>query len=833
MAEKKKAPIEEKVLPVQIEDEMKTSYLNYAMSVIVGRALPDVRDGLKPVHRRILYGMRELGLENSRTYKKSARIVGEVLGKYHPHGDMAVYDTLVRMAQDFAMRYPLVDGQGNFGSVDGDSAAAMRYTEARLAHLSSFLLNDIDKATVDFAPNFDETLEEPRLLPATLPNLLVNGSSGIAVGMSTNIPPHNLSEVADAVASLIDDPELSVKDLQKHIKGPDFPTGATIVGVGGIRSAYETGRGIVRMRARAAIEEAKGGREHIVVSEIPYQINKATLIQRIADLVNDRRIEGIADVRDESDRDGMRIVVVLKRDAPAQVVLNQLFKRTDMQATFGVILLALADGRPKVMNLKEILEHYIRHRKEVVLRRSRFELEKAKDRAHILEGLRVALDHLDKIIKTIRRSKTPAIAKEALMEHFDLSERQAQAILEMQLQRLTALEREKIDEEYKQVLKRIEELEAILRSERKVLEIIKSELLKLKEKHGDERRTLIVKDESSLSMEMEDLIAEEDVVITISHQGYVKRTSIDSYRKQRRGGFGVMGTVGIDGDSEGGDFVEHLFIASTHDYLLIFTSRGKAYAIRVHALPQGTRTSKGKFIKNFVSLNQGESPTSFVSVREFASDRYLVMMTSQGVVKKTQLSQFENMRKSGIAAINLQKDDELISVRLTGGKDNIFVATRMGKAIHFPEKMVRPMGRAASGVRGMRLGKNDIVIGMEVVTKHHTLLTVTEKGFAKRTKALEYRLQSRGGMGITNLTIAERNGPAIGMKSVSDQDDLMVMSAKGMVVRLPVKDIRITGRAAQGVRVINLRAGDKVATMACIEAEESIAEEAKATAEAA
>jgi len=816
----------EKIIPLQIGDEMKTSYMNYAMSVIVGRALPDVRDGLKPVHRRILYAMRELGLENSRTYKKSARIVGEVLGKYHPHGDSAVYETMVRMVQDFSLRYPLVDGQGNFGSVDGDSAAAMRYTEARLAPIASYILADIDKETVDFAPNFDETLEEPKLLPASLPNLLVNGSSGIAVGMATNIPPHNLNEVIDAILALIEDPTLQIKDLTKFIKGPDFPTGASIVGAAGIRQAYETGRGIIRLRAKVSMEELKGGREAIIVNEIPYQVNKSTLISNIADLVNNKKIEGIADVRDESDRTGMRIVIILKRDAPNQVVLNQLFKHTQMQSTFGIIMLALADGRPKVMALKEILEHYIRHRKEIVIRRSRYDLEKAKDRAHILEGLKVALDNLDRIIKTIRASKTPPIAKEALMTNFDLSERQAQAILEMQLQRLTGLERDKIEEEYRQVLKRIEELEAILRSERKVLDIIKAEALEIKEKFGDERRTQIIKDDSSLDMEIEDLIADEDVVVTISHQGYVKRSPIDTYRKQRRGGVGIMGSQTQEAEEgDAADFIEHLFVASTHDHLLLFTSKGKAYSIRVHELPQGTRTAKGKFIKNFVSLNQGESVNSFIPIRKFEPEKYLVMVTKQGVIKKTELSQFDAIRKSGIQAINLEtKSDDLISVRLAGGKDNIFIATRNGKAIHFPEKGVRPMGRAAAGVRGVNLAPKDYVVGMEIVDKENSLLTVTEKGYAKRTKASEYRLQSRGGKGITNISITAKNGAAIGMRAVTDSDDLMVMSVKGMVVRVPVKDVRQTGRAAQGVRVINLKSGDHAATMTCIEAEESLAE---------
>ena len=724
---------EEKIVPIPIEEEMKKSYLTYAMSVIVGRALPDVRDGLKPVHRRILFAMKELGLEHPKPYKKSARIVGEVLGKYHPHGDAAVYDTMVRLVQDFSMRYPLINGQGNFGSVDGDSAAAMRYTEARLASISGSLLNDIDKDTVDFSPNFDETLEEPKLLPAVLPNLLCNGSGGIAVGMATNIPPHNLREVSGAIFHLIDHPDATVKDLTKFVKGPDFPTAGEIVGVKGIQEAYETGRGSITVRGKVLIEEMKGGREGIVITEIPYQVNKTNLIEAIANLVNSKRIEGIADIRDESDRKGMRIVIILKRDAASQVILNQIYKHTQIQTSFGIIMLAIVEGRPRTLTLKEVLENYIRHRKEVVVRRARFELEWARDRAHILEGLLVAVSNIDKIIKIIRGSKTPQIAKVALMDKFDLSERQAKAILELQLQRLTALERHKIDEEYKEVLKRIKELEEILRSEKKVLSIIKEELAALVEKYGDDRRTEIKRDVSTLEMEVEDLVAEEDMVVTISAAGYVKRSPLTAYRKQKRGG------VGVTSAKHDEDFTEHLFIASTHDHLLLFTSKGKVYKIRVHELPQAARTAKGKYIKNFVSLNVGEKITSIVPIRKFEPSQYLVMMTQMGVVKRTKLSQFENVRRSGIAAVNLHKDDELISVRLTDGTGNVFAATHLGKAIHFPEKQIRIMGRAAGGVRGVNLAKNDHTVGMEVVDKNDFLLTVTEKGFAKRTKAKEYR----------------------------------------------------------------------------------------------
>ena len=772
-----------------------------------------VAAGVDQLHRTI-----DQWLDHTKAYKKSARIVGEVLGKYHPHGDTAVYDTLVRMAQTFSMRYPLVEGQGNFGSIDGDPAAAMRYTEARLAAVSQTLLTDIDRDTVDFSPNFDETLEEPRLLPAVLPNLLCNGSSGIAVGMATNIPPHNLNEVSDAILHLVDRPDATTKDLMKFVKGPDFPTGGEIIGVKGIQDAYETGRGSLVVRGKVSIEELQGGREAIIVSEIPFQVNKTTLIETIAGLVNAKKIEGIADIRDESDRQGMRVVVILKRDAAAQVILNQLYKHTQIQTSFGIIMLAIVEGRPKTLTLKEILENYVRHRKEVVVRRARFELEKARDRAHILEGLRVAVANIDKIIKIIRQSKTPDIAKTELMNKFDLSERQTKAILELQLQRLTQLEQHKIDEEYKEILKRIKELEEILRSENRVLEIIKDELKAVVEKFGDARKTEIKRDASTLEMEIEDLVADEDMVVTISHAGYVKRSPLSAYRKQRRGGVGVTSAKHEE------DFVEHLFIASTHDHLLLFTNKGKVYKIRVHELPQAARTAKGRYIKNFVSLNQGEKISSIVPIRKFEPSSYLVMMTRVGVTKRSDLSQFENVRRSGIAAVNLHKDDELISVRLTDGTGNIFAATHLGKAIHFPEKQVRVMGRAAGGVRGMNLGKGDYIVGMEVVDKNDFLLTVTERGFAKRTKASEYRLQSRGGKGITNIKVTDRNGKAIGMKAVSDRDDLMVMSTKGMIVRVGVKDLRATGRAAQGVKAINLKAGDKVATMTCIEAEEDLPE---------
>ena len=806
--------MDSKVVPVFIEKEMKTSYLNYAMSVIVGRALPDVRDGLKPVHRRILYAMKELGLEHNRAYKKSARIVGEVLGKYHPHGDTAVYDSLVRMVQDFSLRYPLVDGQGNFGSVDGDSAAAMRYTEARMAGITSEILGDIDKNTVNFAPNFDESLEEPTLLPAALPNLLCNGSSGIAVGMATNIPPHNLGEVVDAIIALIENPELTSKDLNKYIKGPDFPTGAQICGTAGIKSAYETGRGIVKQRAKVTVEELKSGKQCIVVNEIPYQVNKATLIESIADLVNDKKIVGISDVRDESDKDGMRLVIDLKRDANAQVILNLLYKHTTMQSTFGIIMLALVDGSPKVLNLKAILDQYVLHRKEIIARRTRFDLDKARSRAHIVDGLIKAVDILDRIIKTIRASKTPAEAKAALIEKFEFSEKQAQAILEMQLQKLTGLEINKLEEESKELKKRIEELESILKSEKKVFDIIKKEALELKEKHGDERRTEITR-EADTDFNIEDLIADEDMVVTISHQNYVKRLPVTAYRKQKRGG------VGVTSGQQEEDFVEHLFTASTHDNLLLFTSRGKAFCIKVYELPEASRQAKGKFITNFVSLAQGERITSYIPVSKFEEGKFLVMATRMGQVKKCDLNAFENTRRNGIIAIGLDGKDELIHAALTDGKSEMFIATRKGKAIRFPESFVRSMGRNAGGVRGMTIDAKDYVIGMEVVDKQATLLSVTEKGFGKRSQVDEYRITSRGGKGVTNMKVTDKNGEVVGVNCVTDKDDLMLMTQQGMSVRCSVKDIRETGRVAQGVRLINLKkANDKVSAIAKVEPED-------------
>ncbi len=803
----------EKIMPIYIEDEVKDAYLNYAMSVIVGRALPDVRDGLKPVHRRILYAMQELNLDHSKPYKKCARIVGEVLGKYHPHGDVAVYDTLVRMAQDFSLRYPLVDGQGNFGSVDGDSAAAMRYTEARLSAIANEMLTDIDKETVNFGPNFDSSLQEPLLLPAALPNLLVNGSSGIAVGMATNIPPHNLNEVADAIIYLLDNSAAEIKDLIKHIKGPDFPTGGVICGKGGIKDAYMTGRGKLTVRAKATVERQKNNKDLIVITEIPYQVQKSGIIENIASLVDEKKIEGISDVRDESDKDGMRIVVELKRDVESQIILNQLFKHTQLESTFGIIMLALVENRPRVLNLRQILDAYIMHRKVIIRRRTQFELDKALKRAHILEGLKIALKFIDQIIKVIKTSKNTENAKERLMKEFELSEIQAQAILEMQLQRLTALERDKIEAEYLELLKKIEACRAILASEKKIEGIIKDELTLIKEKYGDPRRTDIVAEVEEL--EVEDLIAEEDVVVTISHAGYIKRLPVSAYRKQKRGGTGSSGAEVKDED-----FIEHLFVASTKDYLLIFTDKGQVHWLKVYEIPQASRISKGKAIINLIEMESGAKISSTIPVKEFSPDKYLVMVTRQGQIKKTRLDAYGNPRKAGIIGITLDKGDELIGVELTDGSLELLIATRQGKAIHFPEMKVRDMGRAAHGVRAISLDKKDAVIDMVLAKKEASILTVTELGFAKRTPIEEYRLTSRGGKGIINIKVTEKNGAAVNLKAVSDNDELMVITQNGMFLRCAIKDIRTTGRSAQGVRLIKLQDKDRVSCVAPVIAEE-------------
>jgi len=803
----------EKIIPIYIEDEVKDSYLNYAMSVIVGRALPDVRDGLKPVHRRILYAMQDLGLEYPKPFKKSARIVGECLGKYHPHGDIALYDTLVRMAQDFSLRYPLVQGQGNFGSVDGDSPAAQRYTEARLAAISDEMLSDIDKDTVNFGPNFDASLKEPLLLPATLPNLLVNGSSGIAVGMATNIPPHNLNEVADAVIYILDHPEAEIKDLMRCIKGPDFPTGGIICGREGIKEAYATGRGKLTVRARATVEHQKNGKDLIAITEIPYQVQKSGLVEAIAALVEEKKIEGISDIRDESDKDGMRIVVELKRDCEPQIILNQLFKHTQLEETFGIIMLALVENRPRVLNLRQILDCYIEHRKVIIKRRTQFELDKALKRAHILEGLKIALKFIDRIIRTIKTSKNTEIAKERLMKEFGLSEIQSQAILEMQLQRLTALERDKIDAEYAELLKTIESCRVILASEKKVEGIIKEELEGLKKKYGDKRRTELVGEVEEL--EVEDLIAEEDVVVTISHGGYIKRLPVSAYRKQKRGGRGVTGA-----EVKEEDFIKHLFVASTKDYILIFTDKGQVHWLKVYEIPQASKISKGKAIINLVQLEANSKISSTVPVKEFSADKYLVMVTRKGQIKKTRLDAYANPRKAGIIGITLDKDDGLIGVELTDGKQELLIGTKAGKAVRFSEAKVRDMGRQARGVRGISLAKKDEVIDMVLAQKGSTVLTVTELGFAKRTPIEEYRLTSRGGQGVINIKVTAKNGPAISLKSVSDNDELMVITQNGMFLRCAIKDIRATGRSAQGVRLIKLQEKDHVSCVAPVIAEE-------------
>ncbi|MDI6758679.1 MAG: DNA gyrase subunit A [Candidatus Omnitrophota bacterium] len=1002
----------EKIVPRDIEEEVKDSYLNYAMSVIVGRALPDVRDGLKPAHRRALFAMKELNLEYPKPYKKCARIVGEILGKYHPHGDAAVYDTLVRMAQDFSLRYPLVDGQGNFGcftkdtkvkltdgrnlsfeelikeykagkknytytiavdgyvkiaeikkprltkrdaeimkvyldngeeikctlnhkfmllngtykeaedlitgesltplylrlvtvqrsevnqgvipaqagiqrghdrmdarfhghdkngrrelpeaelllklsdkneinrnhkvkkiefikkcedvydltienthnfalasgvfvhnSVDGDSAAAMRYTEARLASISDEMLADIDKDTVNFGPNFDASLQEPLLLPAVLPNLLINGSSGIAVGMATNIPPHNLNEIADAVSYLLDNQQAQIKDLMRYVKGPDFPTGGVICGKQGIKDAYESGRGKLTVRGRASIEHQKTGKDLIVVTEIPYQVQKAGLIEAIAGLVDEKKIEGISDIRDESDRDGMRVVIELKRDVESQIILNQLFKHTQLEVTFGIIMLALVDNRPRVLNLRQILEYYISHRKEIIRRRTQFDLDKALKRAHILEGLKIALKYIDQIIKAIKTSKSTEQAKERLIQEFELSSVQAQAILEMQLQRLTALERDKIDAEYAELLKKIEICKAILALEKKVEAIIKEELENLKKKYGDERRTDIVGEAQEL--EIEDLIAEEDVVVTVSHNGYIKRLPVSAYRKQKRGG---KGTTGAEVKEE--DFTERLFVASTKDYLLVFTDKGQVHWLKVYEIPQAGKLSKGRAIVNILQIQAGAKISATIPIKEFSEDKYLVMVTKKGLIKKTQLDAYINARKGGIIGITLEKDDELKSIELIDGLQELLIGTRQGKAIRFSGNKVRDMGRGAKGVRGIRLSKKDEVIGMAVPKKDSTILTVTELGFAKRTTIDDYRLTSRGGKGVVNIKVTDKNGEAASLKSVTDKDELMVITQNGIFLRCAVKDIRETGRSAQGVRLIKLEDKDRVSSVAHVVAEE-------------
>lgn len=795
-------------VPVNIEDEVRQSYMDYAMSVIIGRALPDARDGLKPVHRRVLYAMYDLGNDWNRPYKKSARIVGDVIGKYHPHGDVAVYDTIVRLAQDFSMRYPLVDGQGNFGSVDGDPPAAMRYTEIRMARIAGELLADLDKETVDFLPNYDDTLKEPTVLPARLPNLLINGSAGIAVGMATNVPPHNLGEVCDALVALIDNPALEVDELMQYVPGPDFPTAGFIHGKRAIREAYTTGKGILQLRARAATEtDKRTGRVSIIVKEIPYQVNKARLIERIAELVNDKKIEGISDLRDESDREGMRIVIELKKDAIPEIVLNQLYKLTPMQDSFGIIMLAIVDGRPKLLTLKDALKVFIGHRKDVVIRRTVYELRKAEERLHILEGLKIALGQLDAVITLIRQAANPAAAKTGLMQQFQLSEIQAQAILDMRLQRLTGLEREKILAEHAETLKQIARYREILGDEREVYKIIVEELQEVKKLHADDRRTQIVDETTEISIE--DMIVEEDMAVTISHEGYIKRNAAALYRAQRRGGRGKLGAT-----TKEEDFVEHLFVASTHSQLLFFTTVGKVYWIKVHELPQAGRTSRGKAIVNLLHLDKDEKISAFLPVREFQEGRYVVFATKNGTVKKTDLMQYANPRRSGIIAISLDEGDEVIGVRLTDGQQEVILSTREGQAIRFKEADVRPMGRGAGGVRGITLDPADSVVGLDVVSPGATILDVAERGYGKRTEMDEYRLTRRGGKGIITMKTTEKTGLVVGVRMVTDDDDIMLITDGGKVIRTPVKGISVIGRNTQGVRLIDLAEGEKVVAVA-------------------
>ncbi|MFO0775185.1 MAG: DNA gyrase subunit A [Nitrospiraceae bacterium] len=818
-------PNDERLGSINLEEEMRSSYLDYAMSVIVGRALPDVRDGLKPVHRRILFGMNEMGLAHNRPYRKSAKIVGEIMGNYHPHGDSAIYDTLVRMAQDFNMRYTLVDGQGNFGSIDGDSPAAMRYTEARLTKLAEEMLVDIDKETVDFGPNYDESRVEPLVLPAKVPNLLINGAGGIAVGYATNIPTHNISEIIQALLAVIDNPAITIDQLMEHVPGPDFPTAGFIYGKQGIKDAYHTGRGLLTLRAKAAIEtDPRTERERIVVTEIPYQVNKQKLVEKIAELIQDKRLEGIADLRDESDRDGYRVVMDLKRNEIPLVVLNNLYKHTQMQTTFGVIMLALVRNRPEVLNLKQILEHFIEHRREVVVRRTAFELRKAEERAHILEGLKIALDHLDAVIALIRRSPSPDEARSGLMREFGLSEIQATAILEMRLQRLTQLERDKLLAEYAEILKRIEYLKSVLGSEALVRKIIKDELTELREEYRDVRRTQIVAEAGEINVE--DLIAEEEVAVTITHAGYIKRNAVSLYRAQRRGGKGKIG-MGVKDE----DFVETMITASTHDSLLFFTDAGKVYWLKVHEIPEAGRAAKGKAMVNMLALAANEKVTATVAVKEFQKDRFVVMATKQGVVKKTELAAFANPRAGGIIALGLEQDDKLIAVHITDGQREILIGTRQGITIRFKEEDVRPMGRTAYGVKGITLEEGDVVIGMETITPDSTtaILTVTEGGYGKRTPVNEYRIQGRGGKGIISVKTTERNGLAVGFLQVRDSDQVMIMAAHGKVLRTRVGDIREIGRNTQGVRLLELDGHDdrvvSVARLAETAAAEDEAEE--------
>ncbi len=813
------ATLKSQKVPVYIEDEMRQSFMAYAMSVIISRALPDVRDGLKPVHRRVLYAMYDMGNTWDKPYKKSARLVGDIMGKYHPHGDTAIYDTIVRMAQDFNMRYPSIDGQGNFGSIDGDSPAAMRYTEIRMARLAEEILADIEKETVDFIPNYDDTLKEPAVLPSRIPNLLVNGAAGIAVGMATNIPPHNLGEVIDGLIAMVQNPDITIKQLMKHIPGPDFPTGGFIHGKEPIVQAYSEGKGIIQMRGKAFTETIKRtGKEQIVISEIPFMVNKKRLIEQIAELVNEKKIEGIGDIRDESDREGMRIVIELKRDSVPDIILNQIYKHTALQDSFGVNMLAIVEGKPKLLNLKEALKAFLDHRREVVTRRTAYDLRKAEERLHILEGYRIALDNLDAVITLIRNSADPKVAKEGLMSNFGLSDIQAQAILDLRLQRLTGLERDKIMEEHRETGELIGKLGAILADEKEIYKIIVEELNKIKEQYGDERRTQIVARSEDISIE--DLMVDEDMAVTISHEGYIKRNPVTLYRAQRRGGKGKIGTT-----TKEEDFVEDLFIASMHSYILFFTTIGKVYWIKVHELPQASRAAKGKPIVNLLNLEPGERVSAFLSVREFVDGRYVIFATKKGLIKKTDLMSYSNPRSSGIRAIGLEDGDELIGVKLTDGQQEIILSTLDGQSIRFKEEQVRPTGRGTYGVVAMRLDEGDAVVSMEMLSHGANILTVSENGYGKRTEMDEYRLQSRGGKGIITMKATDKTGRVVGGQQVTEDDQLMLVTNKGKIIRLRIKDIRVIGRNTQGVRLIDLEEGERVVSLARLAEKEEDDEE--------
>lgn len=820
---------EEKIVPVNIENQMKTAYIDYSMSVIVSRALPDVRDGLKPVHRRILYGMYDLGILSNRGYKKSARIVGEVLGKYHPHGDSSVYDAMVRMAQEWSLRYPLVDGQGNFGSIDQDPPAAMRYTEARLRKLAEEMLADLDKETVDFQLNFDDSLEEPTVLPAKVPNLLINGTSGIAVGMATNMPPHNLKEVVDGTIAYIDNNEITIPELMQYIKGPDFPTGGLIYGHDGVKEAYETGRGRIIMRGEAKIEPEDNGRERIIVTSIPYQVNKAEMIKKTADLVNDKKIEGISDIRDESDRDGLRIVYELKREANTSVVLNKLYQMTPLQTSFSVNNIALVHGRPMTLNLKDIIRHFVEHRHEVVVRRTQFELAQAQKRAHILEGLLKALEHIDEVIALIRASRSPEIAREGLMQTFQLSEEQAKAILAMRLQALTGLEREKLEEEYKELMRQIEYYKSLLADKGLRMEVIKTELTELKEKFGDEPKTEI--EYLAHDFKIEDTIADDSVVITISHLGYVKRTLLSEYRVQARGGRGSKGS-----ETRDDDFVEHLFVATNHNYLLFFTEKGKVYWLRVFEIPEGSKTSKGRAIQNLINIEPDDKVRAYINVKsltdeEYINNNFIILCTRQGTIKKTSLEAYSRPRQNGIIAVNIKDDDTLLEARMTSGNSVVIMALRSGRAIRFSEQRVRPMGRTATGVRGVTLaGDNDQVIGMICVDGNESnILVVSENGFGKRSSLEDYRETNRGGKGVKTMNITDKTGALIAISDVTDSDDLMIINKSGIIIRTPVSSLRVMGRATQGVRLINIKDGDAIAAVTKVDGYEEEVLESKNT----